>query len=136
MLLTAIIDEDTVLVMAMKMSTRRPVVAPLPRRDIRTYGMTKPELTCVSVRVVGYIHQTGVFSMARAARPTMVPVHHGTAMMTTETMSYAGTVDCTSEANDFCQKAVSISTRARLPNFRTRPKRTATPIFISREYET
>lgn len=57
----------------------------------------------------------------------MLPVHHGMARMTTETRSYAGTVECTSDANDFCQKAVSISTSARLPNFSTRPKKTAIP---------
>lgn len=63
--------------------------------------------------------------MARALSPMMVPVHHGIAMMTIETRSYAGTVECTSDANDFCQKAVSMRTRARLPNFKTRPNRTA-----------
>jgi hypothetical protein len=44
-LLTAIMDEDTVLVMAMKMSTSRPAVAPLPSRDLSTYGITRPEFT-------------------------------------------------------------------------------------------
>jgi hypothetical protein len=68
-----------------------------------------------------------VFSIARALRPIIVPVHHGMAMMTIDTRSYAGTVECTSEANDFCQNAVSMSTSARLPNFSTRPKRTAAP---------
>lgn len=44
-LLTAIMDEDTVLVIAIKMSTRSPPVAPVPSSDLRTYGMTNPELT-------------------------------------------------------------------------------------------
>lgn len=63
--------------------------------------------------------------MARALRPIMVPVHHGIAIMTIETRSYAGTVEWTSDAKDFCQNAVSMRTRARLPNFRTRPNKTA-----------
>lgn len=82
MLETAIMLEETVLVMAMKMSTRSPDVAPLPSRDFRTYGMTIPELTCFSVRVFGKRTQTGLFSIARAERPMIVPVHHGTARMT------------------------------------------------------
>lgn len=55
----------------------------------------------------------------------MVPVHQGIAKMTTDTRSYAGTVDETSEANDFCQNAVSMSTSARFPNFNTSPNSSA-----------
>ena len=63
--------------------------------------------------------------MARADKPMIVPVHQGTARITILARSYAGTVELTSDANDFCQNAVSITTRARLPNLRTRPKRIA-----------
>ena len=86
-LLTAIIDEEIVEVMAMKISTRSPAVAPVPSRLFRTYGMTRPELTCVKVRVSGYTIHIGVFSMARAERPMMVPVHQGMAMMAIDARS-------------------------------------------------
>lgn len=52
-LLTAIMDEETVLVMAMNTRTSKPVVAPLPSKDRRTYGITRPEFTWVVVRVLG-----------------------------------------------------------------------------------
>lgn len=52
-LLTAIMDEETVLVMAMNTRTSRPVVAPLPNKERRTYGITIPEFTWVMVRVLG-----------------------------------------------------------------------------------
>jgi hypothetical protein len=57
---------DTVLEIAMKMRTRSPAVAPLHRKDFRTYGITIPELTCSSVSVFGKSTHAGFFSMARA----------------------------------------------------------------------
>lgn len=84
-LLTAITEEETVLVIAMNTSTSRPAVAPCPSRERSTYGMTIPELTWVKVSVSGYPTHTGVCSIARALSPMMVPVHQGTARITTET---------------------------------------------------
>lgn len=55
----------------------------------------------------------------------IVPEHQATARMTIETSMQLGAVELTSEAKDFCQNAVSISTSARLPNFRTKPNNTA-----------
>lgn len=86
-LLTAIMDEEIVDVIAMKMSTNSPAVAPVPNRLFSTYGMTRPELTCFRVRVSGYAIQTGVFSIARADRPMIVPVHQGMAMIAMEARS-------------------------------------------------
>jgi hypothetical protein len=52
-LLTAITEEETVLVIAIKTSTSRPAVAPWPSRERSTYGITIPELTWVKVSVLG-----------------------------------------------------------------------------------
>jgi hypothetical protein len=49
MLLTAIKDEETVLVRAMKRRKKKPIIPPSPMRAFRVYGMTMPILTSVAV---------------------------------------------------------------------------------------
>ncbi len=61
------------------------------------------------VSVLGESNHMGVFWIARALRPMMDPVHQGIAKMTTDTRLYAGTVDDTSDANDFAHNLVPSS---------------------------
>jgi hypothetical protein len=60
----------------------------------------------------------------------MVPVHQGIARITIDTSAYAGTVDLTSDAKLFYQKAVFMRANAKFPNLSTTRKSTAT-VMIS-----
>jgi hypothetical protein len=87
-----------------------------------------------------------VLWIARADKPITVPRPHGTPKIAMAARLYPGTVDLTWVAKDFCQNAVSyelismglsltakthtITTRARLPNFRIRPQMIASFDFI------
>lgn len=93
MLLTAIIEEDTVLVTAMNKSNSIPTVPPDPRRALIVYGMTKPAPTSAAVSPPGYVGKMGSVSIALAERPMTVPKPQGTANMANAARSYPGTVE-------------------------------------------
>jgi hypothetical protein len=70
-------DEEIVLVRAMKSRKKNPMIALSPRRALRVYGITIPILTSVDVSGPGYVGKMGVLWIARAVKPITVPSPHG-----------------------------------------------------------
>ena len=58
-LLTAIMDEEMVLVRAMRRSRKKATTPPLPSSAWMVYGMTKPESTSDSVKGRGLVGEMG-----------------------------------------------------------------------------
>lgn len=107
MLLTAIIEEETVLVKAMNKRKKNAMIPLSPMSALMVYGITMPELTSVAVRMPGYVGKIGVLWIALVAKPTTVPRPQGIPKTANAAILYPGTVALTSVAKDFCQNAVS-----------------------------
>ena len=106
-LLTAIMDEEIVLVNAMKSRTKKAPIPDVPIIILITSGMIMPVSTIELVTGCGYIGKLDVLCSALADRPITVPRPQGIPKTAKAARLYAGTVARTSLAKDFCQNAVS-----------------------------
>lgn len=100
-------DEEIVLVNAMKSSTKKALTPCVPITILITSGMIIPVSTISLVTGRGYMGKSGVLCNALADRPITVPRPQGIPKMARAARLYAGTVALTSLAKDFCQNAVS-----------------------------
>ena len=92
MLDTAIMLLLTVDVTAINSSSKSPMQAPVPSKDLSTKGMISPLSTCTVVGPPASTN-TGKCSMARAVKLMTVPTPHGNAKIASDARSYAGTVE-------------------------------------------